>query len=57
MARHVVLSGPIEHDGARYEDGDELTISGDAAAALVAEGILQVLHSAVKSSKPTEARH
>lgn len=56
MARHVVLLGPVEHDGAIYEDGAELNLSGDAAAALVAAGALEAVQAAAKGGKATEPR-
>jgi hypothetical protein len=49
MARHVVTHGPVVHDGALYLDGAELTLSDDAAAALVALGIIEAMAAAQKA--------
>jgi len=54
MARHVVLLGPVEHDGAIYEDGAELSVSGDFAAALVAACVLEPAQAAAKTGKVAE---
>jgi hypothetical protein len=52
MACHVVLMGPVDHDGTRYEEGAELPLSIDAAAALVAVGVAREVQSAAKEAKP-----
>lgn len=52
MTKHVVIQGPVDHDGARYEEGAEISLPEDAAAALVAVGVLQVIEEAAKARKP-----
>jgi hypothetical protein len=42
MARHVVVLGPVDHDGTRYQDGDEVTLPPEAAAVLVALGVVEL---------------
>ena len=48
MARHEVIQGPVEHDGARYEEGAQIQLSPDAAEALVGLGILKLLQEEAK---------
>ena len=48
MAKHVVINGPVEHDGVRYDQGQELTLPSDDAAPLVALGVIELLQAAVK---------
>lgn len=40
MAAYTVLIGPVEHDGARYEEGAQVSVSGEAAELLVSQGII-----------------
>jgi len=41
MPSYTVLNGPVDHDGARYEDGAEiLRLTTEEAAALVALGVI-----------------
>jgi hypothetical protein len=35
----VAILGPVEHDGARYGEGDELVLDAKAAEALIAAGV------------------
>ena len=51
MAKHVVTLGPVDHDGARYLDGDELTLPAEVAADLVALGVVELV-AAVHKAKP-----
>ena len=44
--------GSVDHDGARYEEGAGLTLSIDAAAALVAAGVAREVQAASKEAKP-----
>lgn len=53
MAKHVVIVGPVDHDGVRYFNGDELQLPSEAAAALLALKVVEVMHS---KSKPIEPR-
>jgi hypothetical protein len=39
--KHVVIEGPVDHDGIRYEQGDELVIQPDAAASLIFLGVIK----------------
>lgn len=43
---YTVMMGPVYHDGARYEDGEEIPARGDAAADLVALGVIQFAKAA-----------
>jgi hypothetical protein len=43
MAKHKVILGPVEHDGTVYQDGEELPIAGDAAATLLAVGVIEAV--------------
>jgi hypothetical protein len=40
MAVFTVLVGPVEHDGKRYEEGAQVTLSAEAAEALVSQGVI-----------------
>jgi hypothetical protein len=51
---YTVLMGPVDHDGARYKDGEEIPVRGDEAAALVAVGVIQSAKAAGKPPKPPE---
>lgn len=49
MAKHKVILGPVEHDGTVYQDGEDLTLAGDAAAALIAVGVIEAVEEVRKS--------
>jgi hypothetical protein len=49
MAKHKVILGPVEHDGTIYQEGDDLTLPGDAAAALLAVGVIEAAEETRKS--------
>jgi len=51
MAKYAVTNGPVEHDGTIYEQGSELSLAEDAAAALVAAGVIQQVEQPAKSRK------
>jgi hypothetical protein len=55
VSKFVVTIGPVDHDGARYEDGATIPVDGDAAAALVAAGVIEPVKAAGKDSKPPAA--
>lgn len=40
MARHIVIGGPVDHDGRLYQDGEMVDLSAEAAAALVAAAVV-----------------
>lgn len=40
MPKYIVTQGPVEHDGKRYEDGDELDCKAEAAQPLLDAGIV-----------------
>jgi hypothetical protein len=52
MSKFIVTIGPVDHDGARYEDRDLIPVADDAAAALVAAGVIEAMKAAGKESKP-----
>lgn len=47
MAKHVVIQGPVEHDGTVYQEGQELNLPEDQAAPLLLLGVLEVLAAKV----------
>lgn len=51
MAKHVVVIGPVEHDGTVFQEGEELSLGDDAAAALVAVGVISEVEQSTKSRK------
>ena len=51
MARYVVALGPVNHDGTDYEEGAGLSLPEDAAAALVAVGVIQQVEQPSKARK------
>lgn len=51
MAKHIVVIGPVEHDGTVYREGEELSLSDDAAAALAAVGVIGEAEQPAKSRK------
>lgn len=51
MAKYVVALGPVNHDGTDYKEGSELSLPEDAAAALVAVGVIQQLEQPSKARK------
>lgn len=55
MARVIVTNGPVEHDGARYNDGDELPIAPTAAEQLLGLGVVAVVEVATKARKSRQA--
>jgi len=40
MAVFAVLVGPVEHDGERYEEGAQVTLSAEAAEPMVSLGVI-----------------
>lgn len=50
MAKHEVVS-PVDHDGARYEEGAMIDLPEDAAAALLAVGVIKSIGSIAPDSK------
>lgn len=40
MAAYSVLIGPVEHDGARYEEGAQISMSAEEAELMVSQGII-----------------
>jgi hypothetical protein len=48
MAKHIVITGPVEHDGVRYDEGQELTLPNDDAAQLVELGVIELVLAVVK---------
>ena len=53
--KYIVLVGPVDHDGDRYEEGDEMSLSVDQGDALVAVGAVRAVKAASKDSKSPEA--
>jgi hypothetical protein len=46
MTKHVVIVGPVEHNGTVYQDQDVLPVlSEEAAAALLAVGVIELQQS------------
>lgn len=45
MAKHIVIQGPVEHDGTVYHEGQELVLPDDQAAPLLLLGVLELLTS------------
>lgn len=55
MPAYTVLNGPVDHDGARYEDGAEIPrLSAEEASALVALGVVGATPEGGKKTKPAE---
>jgi hypothetical protein len=55
MPAHTVLIGPVDHDGARYEDSAEIPrLTTEEAAALVALGVVGATPEVGKKAKPAE---
>jgi hypothetical protein len=55
MPSYTVLNGPVDHDGARYEDGAEIPrLSAEEASALVALGVVGAMLESGKKTKPAE---
>lgn len=52
---YTVLAGPIDHDGARYPDGWEISLSSAAAAPLLALGAIEAVLPASKPKEPEKA--
>ena len=52
MATHCVLLGPVVHGGARYEDGEEISLAANEAAALLALGVISEALPAKEAAKP-----
>ena len=53
MAKYVVTTGPVNHDGTVYEEGSELSLPEGTAAALVAVGVVQEVEAPSKGRKAT----
>jgi hypothetical protein len=55
MPSYTVLNGPVDHDGARYEDGAEIPrLSTEEAAALAALVVIGATPEGGKKTKPAE---
>jgi len=48
MARYRCLS-PIDHDNKRYEEGQDIPLSGETAAGLLARGLVEEVKGRAKS--------
>ena len=55
MAIFSVLIGPVEHDGERYEEGDQVTLNADEAKALVALGVIGAAEAPKRKRTETES--
>lgn len=51
MAKHLVIAGPVEHDGRTYVDGDEVDLGASAAEVLLELGIVQPKPAEKKAAK------
>ncbi len=49
MKYHVL--SPVEHDGARYEEGSQVAMAEDSAAALLAAGVLQAMEAVASEAR------
>ena len=55
MLSYTVFNGPVDHDGARYEDGAEIPrLSAEQASALVALGVVGATPEGGKKAKAAE---
>lgn len=55
MPAYTVLNGPVDHDGARYEDGAEIPrLTAEEAAALMELGVIGATPEGSKKAKPAE---
>jgi hypothetical protein len=55
MPSYTVLNGPVDHDGARYEDGAEIPrLTAEEAAALVALEVIGATPEGGKKAKAAE---
>ncbi len=55
MPSYTVRNGPVDHDGARYEDGAEIPrLSAEQASALVALGVVGATPEGGKKAKAAE---
>jgi hypothetical protein len=55
MPSYTVFNGPVDHDGARYEDGAEIPrLSAEQASALVALGVVGATPEGGKKAKAAE---
>lgn len=52
--KYEVLS-PVEHNGTPYEEGSQVSMTEDCAAALVAAGVLRVLEAAAGDGRKTRS--
>ena len=52
---YTVLAGPIDHDGARYPDGWEISLSSAAAAPLLALGVIEAAPPTAKAKAAEKA--
>lgn len=55
MPAHSVVNGPVDHDGARYENGETIPrLSVEEAAALILAKVVGTTPVAAKVSKDRE---
>ena len=52
---YKVLTGPVDHDGARYPEGEEIPLPSAAAAPLLALGAIEAVLPATKPKAPEKA--
>jgi hypothetical protein len=52
MVKHIVVAGPLQHDGKPYSDGDEIDLVAEAARVLIDLGVI-VLKG--RASKPAQS--
>lgn len=46
---YTVLTGPVDHDGTRYQEGEEIPLSAAAAAPLLALDAIEAVPPAAKA--------
>ena len=52
MAQSYIVLSPLDHDGTRYEEGQSVSLPEDAAAALMAVGVVR---AEARKAKPPGA--
>jgi hypothetical protein len=55
MAKFSILVGPVDHDGERYEEGAQITLSAEAAEELLSLGVIGALEASKAKSAPAES--
>lgn len=55
MVKYVVVAGPVDFDGDRYNDGDPIVVSGNSLKQLLELGVVEKVTDAKSKKEQADA--